>query len=75
MKRFLMVIVAVLSALYIVNPTAGFFEILPDNIPFVGNLDEATATMLLLWALRYFGIDPTKWFQSDEKQLEDGSDS
>jgi hypothetical protein len=28
----------------------------------VGNLDEATATMVLLGALRYFGMDLTRLF-------------
>ncbi len=37
-------------------------EFLPDNIPLVGNLDEATATMVLLGALRYFGLDLTQLF-------------
>jgi hypothetical protein len=48
-----------LSALYIMNPTAGLFELIPDNLPFVGNLDEAAAAALLLSGLRYFGLDLT----------------
>ncbi len=46
-----------LSALYILNPGAGIFELIPDNIPVIGNLDEATAVMILLACLRYFNID------------------
>ena len=38
--------------LYILNPGWGVFELLPDNLPFVGNLDEAGATALVLWAWR-----------------------
>jgi uncharacterized membrane protein YkvA (DUF1232 family) len=37
-----------LAMLYLLNPTLGVFEFIPDNIPFVGNLDEATAIMVLL---------------------------
>jgi Protein of unknown function (DUF1232) len=44
--------VAVLSFLYLLNPTFGVFELLPDNIPGVGNLDEGTAGVLLLWAIQ-----------------------
>ena len=44
--------VAGLSVLYIANPTVGVFELIPDNLPGVGNLDEAGATALLLWSLR-----------------------
>jgi uncharacterized membrane protein YkvA (DUF1232 family) len=44
--------VAVLSFLYLLNPTFGVFELLPDNIPGIGNLDEGTAGVLLLWAIQ-----------------------
>lgn len=49
--------IGVLSALYLLNPTLGIFELIPDNLPVVGNLDEATATTLLLSSLAYFGWD------------------
>ncbi|MEO8590285.1 MAG: hypothetical protein ABI432_13005 [Flavobacteriales bacterium] len=62
MKRFLVAIAGVLSFLYLCNPTFGLLEFLPDNIPLIGNVDEATATMVLLGALRYFGWDLTNLF-------------
>ena len=68
MKKIFVGLLGILSAIYLLNPSAGFFEILPDNIPFLGNIDEASATVLLLWVLRYFGIDPTTWFQPEQKQ-------
>lgn len=37
-----------LAAVYLVNPGAGVFELLPDALPVVGNLDEAAMTALLL---------------------------
>ncbi len=40
------------ALLYILNPGAGVFEILPDNLPVVGNLDEAAMVGLLLACLR-----------------------
>lgn len=39
-----------LSLVYLINPGAGVFELLPDNIPGIGNLDEATAVAVLLWS-------------------------
>lgn len=45
------------SAVYLVNPTAGFLEFIPDNVPFLGNLDEAGAMLLLINCLRHFGVD------------------
>ena len=66
MKKMVVFGVGVLSALYILNLTAGVFELIPDNIPLVGNLDEAAAVALLLMCLRYFGIDLTDLFRRDD---------
>jgi len=49
--RWLVFLLAVLGFLYILNPTMGIFELLPDNLPIVGNIDDGLAA-LLLW----FGI-------------------
>jgi len=56
-KTVVVIILGILSMLYILNPGAGIFEFIPDNIPVLGNLDEATAVMVFLACLRYFGID------------------
>jgi len=61
-----MVVLGILAAFYLLNPTAGFFELLPDNIPFIGNLDEAAAVTLLLAVFRYFGIDLTSFFRKSK---------
>lgn len=57
MKKLIVILLGLLSALYLINPGAGIFELIPDNIPFIGNLDEAAAVALLLACLRYFGIE------------------
>ena len=57
MKKFLVVTIGILAGLYLLNPGFGLFELIPDNVPFVGNLDEATAAFLLLSVLAYFGLD------------------
>jgi hypothetical protein len=67
MKTFFVALAGLLSALYLANPTLGVFELLPDNIPLVGNVDEATASMVLLGALRYFGYDLTDLFKRKPK--------
>ena len=46
----------VLGGIYLINPTAGVFELIPDVIPVVGNLDEAAAMFLVFAALRYLGV-------------------
>jgi hypothetical protein len=42
----------VLCTLYLLNPTFGFFELIPDNLPVIGNLDEGAAAALLLHLFR-----------------------
>jgi uncharacterized membrane protein YkvA (DUF1232 family) len=41
-----------LGVLYLLNPTAGLLELIPDAIPIIGNLDEAAATTLVLWGFQ-----------------------
>lgn len=46
--RWVVYLMAALGLVYIINPGMGIFELLPDNLPIVGNLDEG-ASALLLW--------------------------
>lgn len=57
LREMLVLALAALMILYLVNPTAGFIELLPDNLPLIGNLDEATATLILLRIAAYYGIN------------------
>jgi hypothetical protein len=45
---FVVYLLAFLGGIYMLNPGAGIIEIIPDNIPFIGNLDEGGA-MLAVW--------------------------
>jgi uncharacterized membrane protein YkvA (DUF1232 family) len=49
---------AVACGLYLVYPSFSVFELIPDAIPIVGSLDEATATAGLLYALSNLGWIP-----------------
>jgi uncharacterized membrane protein YkvA (DUF1232 family) len=40
-------LIAIFCFIYILNPGMGVFELIPDNIPFVGNLDEAAMSILM----------------------------
>ena len=51
-RRVCLLLLMGVCILYILNPGLGIFELLPDNIPIVGNLDEAGATALVIWAGR-----------------------
>jgi uncharacterized membrane protein YkvA (DUF1232 family) len=57
LKNLGVLLVGIIGALYLLNPAAGIFELIPDNLPLIGNLDEAAASALLIAALRYFGLD------------------
>ena len=70
-KNVVVIILGILSMLYILNPGAGILELIPDNIPILGNLDEATAVMIFLACLRYFGIDIGNIFKrGDTKRID-----
>jgi hypothetical protein len=59
-KDMVVVGIGALAGLYLINPTAGLFEFIPDVLPVVGNLDEATATLLVINVFRYYGLDVTR---------------
>jgi hypothetical protein len=49
--------IGILCAAYIMNLGLGIVEFIPDNIPIIGNLDEAAATLILINCMAYFGLD------------------
>lgn len=69
MKNIAVGIVGLVSFLYLLNPTFGLFEFIPDAVPFIGNLDEATASFLFLSSLSYFGLDLRTVFGSGKKKI------
>lgn len=52
MKKLFLIAGIAICGIYLINPTAGIIEMLPDNIPFIGNLDEAGATAFIIYAWR-----------------------
>jgi uncharacterized membrane protein YkvA (DUF1232 family) len=65
MKSLLVIALGLISLLYLINPGLGVFELIPDNFPLVGNLDEVAATVLLLNCLAYFGLDLRHLFKRE----------
>ena len=57
MKKYIVAAIGFLAFVYLLNPTFGVFELIPDNVPFLGNIDEVSASFLFLSALAYFGYD------------------
>jgi len=46
--RWLVYTLSIIGGVYILNPTLGIFELIPDILPIVGNIDESLAVMLIL---------------------------
>lgn len=61
LRRLLLSLGGGLGLIYLFNPGAGLFELLPDALPLIGNLDEALAMTLVLACLREYGLDLTRW--------------
>lgn len=49
--RWLVLGLGLLGLVYVLNPTLGIFELIPDNLPLIGNLDEGLAYFLILLGL------------------------
>jgi hypothetical protein len=65
-KRIIVACLGTVALLYLLNIGMGIIEFIPDNFPFIGNLDEGGAVVLLLMCLRYFGFDLRKVFKKDD---------
>ena len=50
--RWLILAFGILGFLYILHPTMGLIELIPDNLPIIGNLDEGVAFLLIMYAIR-----------------------
>jgi len=66
MKKLGIFLLGLFCLIYLFNPGAGIFEIIPDNLPLIGNLDEAAAVATLLMCLKYFGISLPDIFRRDK---------
>ena len=67
-RDFLVLASGILSALYLLNVGFGVVELIPDNVPIFGNLDEAAATGLLINCLAYFGLNVGHLFRRKDTE-------
>ena len=51
LTRVISGIIIAAAAVYLANLSFGI-DLLPDNLPLIGNLDEAAATALLMWGVK-----------------------
>jgi hypothetical protein len=61
---WLVYLCAVIGIIYILNPTAGVIELLPDNFPLLGNLDEGGAFIAIWYGLVEF-FEGRKYHEAD----------
>ena len=67
MKSIVVFLIGAFAVLVLIMPS-----LLPDFIPVIGALDEATATAVLLACARYFGFDFSRFFgRKRENQTHD----
>jgi uncharacterized membrane protein YkvA (DUF1232 family) len=52
LKFLLYLLGAAFAVLYLMNPGAGVFELVPDQLPIVGHVDEAAMMALLMSCVR-----------------------
>ena len=46
--------IALFGLVYLFNPTAGVLELIPDNLPGIGNIDEGAAAMAVWYGILEF---------------------
>jgi len=49
--KWFVYVISLLGLLYLLNPTAGLLELIPDNLPWVGNIDEGAAAMAVWYGI------------------------
>jgi hypothetical protein len=67
-KEMFIVGLAAVALIYLMYPSLGIFELIPDAIPVIGSLDEATATIILINTLRYYGLDISRLYGRSRNQ-------
>lgn len=60
-KDVLVFIVTAIAAVYIVWPSL-IPDFVPDVLPFIGQIDDDTAVLVIISCFRYYGIDLTNIF-------------
>ena len=54
LPSWLVYLFALVGLAYLFNPSFGLFELIPDALPIVGNLDEGAAALLFWSGLQHY---------------------
>ncbi|MEQ8674918.1 MAG: DUF1232 domain-containing protein [Aggregatilineales bacterium] len=72
-KDMMVLFLGAFSLIYLMYPSFGMFELIPDAIPLIGSIDEAGATILLMNVLNYYNIDVTNLFDNQRRKKRSNS--
>ena len=53
MNRSIVLSLIIICIIYLINPTLGVFELIPDNLPIIGNIDEVFVVGLMLSLINF----------------------
>jgi uncharacterized membrane protein YkvA (DUF1232 family) len=67
MKKALSIILIIACIVYLINPTLGVFELIPDNLPIVGNIDEVFVAGLLLSLINFLRTGEFRLINQNKK--------
>lgn len=67
MKKVLSILLIIACIVYLINPTLGVFELIPDNLPIVGNIDEVFVAGLLLSLINFLRTGEFRLINQNKK--------
>lgn len=67
MKKALSILLIIACIVYLINPTLGVFELIPDNLPIVGNIDEVFVAGLLLSLINFLRTGEFRLINQNKK--------
>ena len=67
MKKALSILLIIACVVYLINPTLGVFELIPDNLPIVGNIDEVFVAGLLLSLINFLRTGEFRLINQNKK--------
>ena len=67
MKKALSILLIITCIVYLINPTLGVFELIPDNLPVVGNIDEVFVAGLLLSLINFLRTGEFRLINQNKK--------
>ena len=67
-KEMVIVGLGLFAVVYLIFPTLGIFELIPDAVPLIGSMDEAAATVVIVNTLNYYGLDLGRLYGKPKKR-------